>query len=60
MINLAVDGKIYEDAFSEDDGLGKALKAVESSTKKHIKVLTDLLDKAPQEARASIEHENYL
>jgi len=43
-------------AFSEDDGLSEALKAVERSTKKHTEVLTDLLNKVSEEARPSIEH----
>lgn len=36
--------------------LTEALTAVERSTKKHVEVLTDLLDKVPQEAKPSIEH----
>ncbi len=52
-------------AFPQDEGLSEtsraaqlsqALKVVEESTKKHSEALADLLDKAPQEARPSIEH----
>ena len=43
-------------AFSQDDGLSEALKALESSTMKHIEVLTDLLNKVPEQAKPSIEH----
>jgi len=35
--------------------VGKALEAVERSTKKHTEVLTDLLSKVPEEARPAIK-----
>ena len=37
-------------------GVNKALEIAEKSTKKHIEILTDLLEKVPSQAKLAIEH----
>ncbi len=41
---------------SKDEQLDKAVQEVETSTEKHVQVLTNLLAKVPPNARPSIEH----
>ena len=45
-----------EHAAKQGRDVTEALKAVERSTKHHIEVLTDLLEKVPEEAKPAIRH----
>jgi hypothetical protein len=54
----SIDGAMDEVKRAQVQGkdVRKALEAVERSTKKHIEVLTELLDKAPEQAKPAIQH----
>lgn len=54
----AISGAMDEINRAQAQGrdVSEALEAVERSTKKHTEVLTDLLGKAPEEARPAIRH----
>lgn len=45
-----------EQAISAGRDVSDALEAVERATKKHTEVLTNLLDKVPEQAKSAIEH----
>lgn len=45
-----------EQAIGDGRDVSDALEAVERATKKHTEVLTNLLDKVPEQAKSAIEH----
>ena len=52
---LAALNRAQKGEISKEEGIARAYDAVELGTRKHTEVLTDLLDRVPEEARPGIE-----